>query len=252
MKLVDTHCHIHEENYQLDQKEVIKTALEHNVDKLICVGTDEKTSQMAVDFVQDKDNCWATVGLHPHDAKLGELAFEEIKRLAKKPKVVGIGECGLDYFYNYSDKTDQIKAIEFQMQLALDHNLPMSFHVREAFDDFWPIFDNFRGLRGVVHSFTADKMVLDQLLKRDLFVGLNGIMTFTKDEAQLSAARAIPLEKLLLETDAPFLTPKPYRGKINEPKNILLIAEFLAKQRGESLAEVAQATSDNVTLLFGI
>lgn len=252
MELIDTHCHIHDADYKIEPDIAINNALKNGVTKLICVGTDVNTSKQAIDFVQNKPNTWATIGLHPHDAKLGQSAFDALKKMVNSPKVVGIGECGLDYYYNYSDKKDQFKALEFQMQLALDNNLPMAFHVRDAFDDFWPIFDNFKGLRGVVHSFTATTHELDQVLTRNLLVGLNGIMTFTKDLQQLQMAKAVPLKALVLETDAPYLTPKPIRGTINEPKNIKLIAEYLADLRGEDLNSLCRATTLNASRMFGL
>lgn len=252
MQLIDTHCHIHEADYKVPKDQVLQNAAQAGVIKMICVGTDEKTSLEAVNYVQDKDNCWASIGLHPHDAKLGQSAFDDINALLPNKKIVGVGECGLDYYYNHSDKKDQFKALEFQMQLALDNNLPMIFHVRDAFDDFWPIFDNFKGLNGVVHSFTATSKELEAILTRNLYVGLNGIMTFTKDEEQLKAAKNVPLESLMLETDAPFLTPHPLRGTINEPKNVKLTARFLADLRGEELSQLASATTENANSLFGI
>ena len=128
----------------------------------------------------------------------------------------------------------------------------MIFHVREAFEDFWPIFDEFKGVRGVIHSFTATQKELDDILSRGLYVGLNGIMTFTKQDAQLAAAKAVPLDRLVLETDAPFLTPAPYRGTICEPKHVRITAEFLADLRGESLAAIADATTHNARKLFDL
>jgi TatD DNase family protein len=252
MQFIDTHCHIHEDSYAFDADETIARARAAGVEKLIVVGTSTNDSADTVAFAQKRENVWASIGLHPHDAKLGQDAFEGLARLADLPKIVAIGECGLDYFYNHSPKNEQIAALEFQMQLAKDHNLPMIFHVRDAFEDFWPIFDRFEGLLGVVHSFTATNAELGQILSRGLYVGLNGIMTFTKDEKQLAAAKAIPLDKLLLETDAPFLTPVPVRGTVNEPKNVVLTAEFLSSLRGESLSEIARATSQNAQNLFGI
>lgn len=252
LEYIDSHCHIHDESYGLDLERVFGGANEAGVRSMICIGTDESTSQKAVDFAKQHENCWATVGLHPHDAKLGEDTFEIITQLATEKKVVGIGECGLDYFYEYSPKKDQKLALEYQLQLALSYNLPVSFHVREAFEDFWPIFDNFTGLRGVLHSFTATQIEMEEALKRDLYLGFNGIMTFTKDEEQLLVAKTAPIERILLETDAPYLTPKPYRGKMNEPKNVAIVAEFLAKLRGENLEEFALKTSRNTTHLFGI
>lgn len=252
MEFVDTHCHIHANDYTLAADEVIAAAHKAGVTKMICVGTDEHDSQQAVAFVQDKPNMWASVGLHPHDAKLGQEAFAALAELVTKPKVVAIGECGLDYYYNHSAKEDQIAALRFQIELALAHDLPMIFHVRDAFDDFWPIFDSYQGVRGAVHSFTATEADLTEVLKRGLYVGINGIMTFSKNDAQLAAAKAVPLDKLVLETDAPFLTPTPLRGKINEPKNVVLTAEFLSTLRGESLEELAAASTNNAETIFNL
>ena len=252
MKFIDTHCHIHDSEYKLDVSDVISNASEFGVTKMICVGTDEQTSAQAVEFVKNKENIWASVGLHPHDASLGDEATEEIQRLSKLPKVVAIGECGLDYFYNHSTKEDQATALHRQIEIALEANLPMIFHIRDAFEDFWPIFDSYKGIKGVVHSFTATTKELEQALRRGLYIGLNGIMTFTKDQSQLQAAKTVPLDSLLLETDAPFLTPVPFRGKINEPKNVVLTAEFLSELRKEDLGELADATTKNAEKLFGI
>nr|MCU0667186.1 TatD family hydrolase [Patescibacteria group bacterium] len=248
----DTHCHIHEKEYAMPKDEVRAKADEAGVTRVICVGTDIKTSKEAIDYADITPKTWATMGLHPHDAKLGSGALKQLANLLPNKNVVAIGECGLDYYYNHSPKGDQIKALEFQMQLAIDNNLPMSFHIRDAFDDFWPIFDRFRGLRGVVHSFTATTKELDQSLSRGLYIGLNGIMTFTKQQDQLESAKLVPLDRLVLETDAPYLTPKPHRGRINEPKHILLIADFLAKLKGEQLDNIALATTKNTCQLFGI
>lgn len=252
LKLIDSHCHIHEATYKLPAKQAISNAIMAGVTKMICVGTDADTTIEAVNFAQDQPGIWASVGLHPHESKLGADALKVISQQSTRPKVVAVGECGLDYYYNHSDKKEQFTALEHQMQLALDLKLPMIFHVREAFEDFWSIYDNFSGIRGVVHSFTATTKELERALSRNLYIGLNGIMTFTKDQNQLEAAMAVPINKLMLETDAPFLTPAPLRGKINEPKNVRLTAEFLSRIRGEKLSELARATTINAEALFGI
>jgi TatD DNase family protein len=193
--------------------------------------------------------------LHPHEGaeyvSQPEL-IEEFKSLATQPKVVAIGETGLDFYYDHSPKQDQLALLRVQLELAQKHDLPLIFHVREAFDEFWPIYDEYKGLKGVIHSFTSNQADLDEILKRGLYVGLNGITTFTKNPEQLAAAKAVPLSKLLLETDAPFLTPTPFRGKICEPKHVRVTAEFLAKLRGESLEQIARATTQNAKTLFGL
>jgi len=142
--------------------------------------------------------------------------------------------------------------LKFQIELAIEHNLPLIFHVREAFDDFWPILDEYESIRGVLHSYTDTQANLDKALERGLYIGVNGIATFAKSQSQLDVYRAVPLQKLLLETDAPFLTPTPYRGTINQPKRVGTIAEFVASLRGESLEQLAAATTQNAHDLFGI
>lgn len=252
MKLFDSHCHIHDEQYEFDIPEVLSRAKSAGVEGMVCIGTSAIDSQNAVNFVLDKPNCFATVGLHPHEATLGEDDFEVLAQLVNHPKVVGIGEFGLDYYYENSPKEDQIKALRYQLELAVTSNKPCVFHIRDAFEDFWPIFDEYTGIRGVVHSFTATKKELNEALKRDLYISLNGIMTFTKNEEQLEAAKAVPLEKLILETDAPYLTPTPLRGKINEPSYVEHVAEFLSRLREESKETLSEVTTGNALSLFGI
>jgi len=250
MGLIDTHCHIHMANYQLAPDAVIQSAGAAGVEQMICVGTDAADSQRAVAFVADKPSCRASVGLHPHDAKSGPKSLKLIAALAARPKVVAIGECGLDYYYQHSPKNEQETALRNQIELALKHKLPLIFHIRSAFADFWPIFDSYSGVRGVVHSFSAGLTELEQILSRGLMVGLNGIMTFSSDQDQLTAARAVPLDRLVLETDAPFLTPVPHRGKVNEPRYVALVAEFLANLRQEAVEDVQKSTTKNAAELF--
>lgn len=272
MHFVDTHCHIHEAQYGLpsahgvtskweqggkpNADDMISDAKSLGVDKLICVGTTVRDSELAVQFAQARQDVWASIGIHPHEAQEHVNDADKMQKfgnlLVDSHKVVAIGECGLDYFYEHSPKKEQVKLLELQLQLAEDHNLPVIFHVREAFDEFWPILANFGGLKGVLHSYTDSTANLDKALSNGLYIGLNGIMTFTKQSDQLDMAKAVPLSSLVLETDAPFLTPTPDRGKICQPKHVVTTAEFLAKLRGEGLAELAEMTTQNATKLFGI
>ncbi len=270
MELVDTHCHIQSAGLKIGEKgtrqlwakapeltadRIVANAVEAGVTRLLCVGCDLEDSQLAVDFVRDRPGCWATVGIHPHEAQhfAGQAdVLADFARLATQPKVVAVGECGLDFYYEHSPRPAQVEVLKFQIELALKHDLPLIFHVREAFDDFWPIFDQYQGLRGVLHSFTDTAENLGKALDRGLYIGVNGIATFTKNPENLTVFQKIPLEKLLLETDAPFLTPVPYRGTINEPKRVGSIAEFIAGLRGESREDLAAATTSNARKLFGI
>lgn len=249
--LVDTHCHIHEPSYSLNSDEVLARAQSVRVEKFICVGTNELSSRQAVEFAAGRRGVFASIGVHPHDTKEG---WGEIEKLAaaNPDKLVAVGEIGLDYFYTHSPRETQIRALEEQLNIAQKHNLPVIFHVREAFDDFWPIFDNFSGLQGVLHSFTDNEKNMDAGLKRGLFIGVNGISTFTKDQMQQQMFARVPLERMLLETDAPFLTPAPFRGTINEPAYIRRIAEHHAEGRGLSFDEVAAVTTANALALFAI
>lgn len=269
LELVDTHCHIQSAGTDDGERStrekwskagltadgMITKAAQYGVTRLICVGCDVADSQLAVDFVQDRERAWASVGIHPHEAKryIGDneelAAFAE---LATASKVVAIGECGLDYFYVHSPEKDQAAILRYQIELAIKHDLPMIFHVREAFDDFWPIFDSYQNIRGVLHSFTDSSANMEKAVERGLYIGVNGIATFTKDEKQREMYKNIPLSSILLETDAPFLTPSPYRGTICEPYHISVVAEFLGGLRQEPLKDLARVTSENALNLFRI
>ena len=245
--LIDTHCHIHE-SYELPLNEVFERAVEAEVLEYICVGTSELSSKQAIEFADNTPAAYAAIGVHPHDTKDGH---DEIAKLAgTSSKIVAVGEVGLDYFYTHSDRETQLQALEAQIQVAQEYNLPIIFHVREAFDDFWPIFDKYPAIRGELHSFTDSADNLAKALARGLYIGVNGISTFTKDETQKDTFDSIPLNRLLLETDAPFLTPAPLRGKVNEPAYVKLVAQYHADRRGISLEEISDATTANARTLF--
>jgi len=271
--LFDSHCHIQSAGSpggesstrelwakadMINPSDIISRANQAGVTRLVCVGCDLEDSKLAVKFAQRHENCWATIGVHPHEAEgyLSQTAQSALEGLARESKVVAIGECGLDYFYNHSSAQAQEEVLRLQIELARKHDLPLVFHVREAFDDFWRIFEGYMSadhpLRGVLHSFTDTGSNLERALGHGLFIGVNGIATFTKNAEQLEMYRTVPLEHLLLETDAPFLTPHPYRGKVCEPYHIRTIAEFLAKLRGETIESVAEATTHNARQLFKV
>jgi TatD DNase family protein len=270
MELVDTHCHIQSAGLDEGEKstrelwakapeltgdKLVANAVEAGVTRLLCVGCDLEDSKLAINFAGKHENCWATIGLHPHEAQhfaSQPALLKEFSGLAAQPRVVAVGECGFDFYYNHSPKEAQIEVLKFQIELALEHDLPLVFHVRDAFDDFWPIFDSYSGIRGVLHSFTDTAENLNKAMERNLYIGVNGIATFAKNPAQLDVYRAIPLSNLLLETDAPFLTPTPYRGTINEPKRVKTVADFVADLRGESRETVSAVTTSNAQTLFGI
>jgi TatD DNase family protein len=270
VRLFDTHCHIQESFKDNDPndlthakwaklgnltpEELVARAQEVGVSQMICVGCALDDSERAIAVARANPQAVrASIGIHPHEAAK-HLAdpgcLTTFAALAAQPEVVAVGECGLDYYYENSPREAQAKILRFQIELALQYDLPMIFHVRDAFADFWPIFDEYEGIRGVIHSFTATEKELAQALERGLYIGLNGIMTFTKDQAQLAAAKAIPLERMVLETDAPYLTPASQRGTICEPKHVRETAEFLASLRGETLEVLSKGTTQNAQMLF--
>ena len=252
-EFVDTHCHVQISDYELDTDAVIADAISDGVTRMICVGCTLQDSKHAIELAAKHRSVWASIGIHPHEAKLyveDNKALQEFRGLALRDRVVAIGEIGLDYHYNHSIPEEQEQILRFQLSMAEEYDLPVIFHVREAFDDFFAILDDYQGIRGVIHSFTGTEAELDEILVRGLYVGQNGIMTFTKDQKQLMVAKKVPLDKLLLETDAPFLTPAPFRGTICQPKHVVTTAEFLANLRDESLEKLAAATTQNAKALF--
>lgn len=265
MTFTDTHCHIHESDYEDPEGAYIR-AMEAGIARLLCVGTDEHTSQEAVEFVSGRDNTWASVGLHPHDASNGVNAVGILEELIKKDrvdrtgKIVAVGECGLDYFYDNSPRQQQIEMLRAQLDLASRYDVPVIFHVRDAknsedssvWTDFWPIFDSFKGLRGVLHSFTDNMSNLSEGLSRGLLVGVNGIATFAGNDQQQEMYASIPLESLVLETDAPFLTPVPHRGTANEPAYITHIAQYISQKKNIPFDELSEVTERNAKRLFDI
>ena len=247
--LVDTHCHIFWNDYGLDVNDVIERAHKNGVDKIICVGTDEETSIQAIKFAAEHDEVYATVGIHPHYANAGIGNLEDIIK-KNRNSIVAIGEIGLDYVRSQSSRQDQIELLHTQIKLALDYDLPIIFHVREAFDDFWPLFDKFHGIRGVLHSFTDSQENLKKTLDRGLYIGVNGYSTFIKDEAKKAMFSIIPVDKMILETDAPYLTPVPFRGNVNESAFVKNIAEFQAVNHQISFEEIAKITTANANAIF--
>lgn len=262
LQIVDTHCHVHEESYP-DALESIQEAQEQGIKAFICVGTDLESSKKAVEFAKEhKDKgAYASIGIHPHEAvsekieaNLSQELWAEMTQLAKEPEVVAIGEFGFDFFYHKADEL-----LENQKALALKHlelaqavDKPLILHIREAFEPFFEVIKDFPDLCGVIHSFSDSPEKLKKVLAlpNNFYIGLNGIMTFSKNPQQLQSAQNVPLDRLVLETDSPYLTPVPLRGKMNSIKNTLLVAEFLSNLRGEDIKELAEATTANSKKLF--
>ncbi len=264
IQIIDTHCHIHEADYP-DALQTIKDAQKHGIIAFICVGTDLQSSKAAVEFAKKykKYGAHAAIGIHPHEAtpqkldlNLSQQTWQQLAELAKQPEVVAIGEFGFDFFYHKeaAARANQTKLAQKHLELAAKFNLPLILHIREAFDPFLEIIKDFPNLKGVVHSFSDTPAKLNSILElpNNFYIGLNGIMTFSKSPQQLESAKLIPLGRLVLETDAPYLTPPPFRGKINTISNTQIIAEFLSDLRDEDLEHFCATTTKNAKLLFQI
>ncbi len=248
---VDTHAHIHFSNYLGQVDKVLHRAAEAEVKKIITVGVNVSDSQKAVEMAATYENVWGAVGIHPHEASEIDQGIKYINDLAGRRKVVAIGECGLDFFKNYSSEEDQERALRRQVELAEVLKLPVIFHVRDAFEKFFRIMKDYK-VDGVVHSYTADTKTMHQIVETGWMVALNGIMTFSKDEGHKELIKQIPDTHLLLETDCPFLSPAGYRGKQNEPAKVVDIGNYIAEIRGCKVEELAYATTKNAERLFGI
>lgn len=248
---VDTHAHLHFSDYTGKVDAVLHLADESDVKKIITVGINCADSQKAVELAATYENVWATVGVHPHEAAEIDQSLSYIKDLASRRRVVAIGECGLDFYKNYSSEEDQENALRKQVDLAQELDLPVVFHVRDAFEEFFKIMKDY-DVKGVVHSYTADVATMQQIIERGWMVALNGIMTFSKDEAHKDLIMQIPETHLLLETDCPFLSPAGFRGKQNEPARVSDIGAYIAEVRGSTIEQLASSTTKNAERLFGI
>lgn len=260
--LIDTHCHIQDEDYSIDSNIVMENALNSGVSRAVVVGTDLESSRRGIEFAEKysnitgtKSEAYAVIGVHPSNANLDYQDLESIYEntpISLRKRIIGVGEIGLDYHYAEQSKKQQIEALEWQIDFALRRNLSIEFHVRDAFDDFWAVLNNFKVKNADIHSFTDSPKNAEEALARGYYIGLNGISTFTKINWQRDLYTSLPMGSILFETDAPFLTPAPFRGKINEPARIKQIAEYHANARGVSLDEIAEITSQNFKMLFNV
>ena len=253
----DAHCHL-QEQFLGDEETTAKLldtltrTFEGGVDRVIVIGTDATTSAQALEItsVEGPVDIYATVGLHPHDARQD---IEPVLALARRghPKLVGIGECGLDYYYEHSPRADQRRAFATQIALAHELDLALVIHARDAFDDLFDVLAS-EGVpeRTVVHCFTGTTEDAQACLALGCDISISGVVTFKNAELLRDAVRSVPLERLHVETDSPFLAPVPYRGKANEPAFVTVVGEFVAELRGESFVEVREATRANTARLF--
>ena len=255
--LIDSHAHIQGKEYAGEQDAVIGRAREAGVEKIIAVGGagDMSSNFEAITLADSFANVYATVGMHPHDAKdVGADELRRLRALTSHPKAIAVGETGLDYYYNHSPHDVQRRVFTHFIQMARDTGLPIVVHERDAARDAAELLrtEGAGELRGVIHCFTGSYEAACTYLDLGFYVSFTGIITFKNADPLRDVVRKVPLERMLVETDSPFLTPVPHRGKRNEPAYVRFVAETIATLKGLSLAEVARVTSDNAQALFMI
>ncbi len=259
MELIDTHCHLDYDFAPKTQAEIVKEALDAGVSQLITIATDVPSLEKMAKISALYPMVFHTLGIHPHDSKtLEDSHLEQIKKAATHPRCLGIGEIGLDYHYDHSPREVQKTVLKKQLDLALEVRLPIVIHSRDAEEDLLILLSAYvRGLPkgavpGVIHCFTGTKGFGEACLALGFYISFSGILTFKKAEDLHKAAHAFPLERLVVETDAPFLAPIPFRGQKCEPSMVKLTAQKLAEIKGVSLTEVARVTTENAKRLFGL
>ncbi|MBD3184232.1 YchF/TatD family DNA exonuclease [Candidatus Poribacteria bacterium] len=252
--LVDTHAHLQMKDYKKDLDEVIKRASSYGVDNIINASFDLPSSRKAIELTEKYDNIFASVGIHPHDAKmLNDEALAELRRMAENPKVVAIGETGLDYYRDLSPRPVQKKAFEKHIQMALEMDMPIIIHNRDAHKDTLEMLDTYSdSLKGVMHCFSGDVDFADKCIKLGLYVSFAGPVTYPKSDELRRVAAFVPEDSFFLETDCPFLAPQFRRGKRNEPAYVKSIAQKVAEVRRMSFEEVAKIATQNAESLFGV
>jgi TatD DNase family protein len=255
--LIDSHAHIQGKEYAGEAEAVIARAREVGVEKIIAVGGagDMSSNTEAIALAARFENVFATVGMHPHDAKdVGANELQSLKELAASPKVVAVGETGLDYYYSHSPHDVQRRVFSQFIHMARDTDLPIVVHERDAARDAAELLrrEGSAKLRGVIHCFTGDYKAACAYLDLGFYLSFTGIITFKNAEPLREVVRKVPLERMFVETDSPYLTPVPHRGKRNEPAYVRFVAETIAKVKGVELDEVARLTTASVKSLFSI
>jgi TatD DNase family protein len=248
VRLVDSHTHLDDAQFDVDRAAVIERARAAGVERMLAIGTGggPPDVEAGVRLAGECSFLLATVGVHPHDAaKASEAIFERLRALAAHPKVVAIGEIGLDYHYDFSPREVQRAVFARQLSLAAEAALPVIIHTREAWQDTREILQREWSGAGIMHCFTGDAAQARQALDAGFHLAFGGVLTFPKAESVREAARITPADRLLIETDCPYLAPVPHRGKRNEPAFVLETARRLGEVRGQPVEEIAELTAEN-------
>ncbi len=251
MKLIDTHCHINLKDFNEDFGDVIER-IETRLESVINVGFDLKSSEESVKLSNKYESIYATVGIHPHDASTYDgFAEARLRELAKNPKVLAIGEIGLDYYRNLSPKEIQKEVFKKQIELALEIGKPVVIHCRDAYEDTINILKEYKNIKGIMHSYSGSYETAKILMDRFYF-SISGPVTFKNAVTLREMVEKLPIEKILVETDSPYLTPEPFRGKRNEPCYVEYVAKMVAEIKGISYDEIIKITNENTKKAFGM
>ena len=247
--LIDTHSHIYYDKYNNDFNEVLDRANDRGVKKIICVGTDLESSIKSLEISNKYENIYCAIGYHPHESSKAEKGYlNEIEKMSKENKVVAIGETGLDYYYNYSDSNTQKKRFIEQIELANSLKLPVIIHNRDSDDDLYNILKKYHP-KGVIHCFSSTTDYAIKILKLGILLSFTGIITF-KNSTLGDVIEQINLSNIMVETDSPYLTPEPHRGKRNEPSYVYYVAKKIAEIKNVPIEEVINRTTKNALDLF--
>jgi TatD DNase family protein len=251
--ITDTHAHLFWESYREDFEEVLSRARAANVRRMVIVGTDVATSRAAFETCSRAADLYPTAGIHPHDAKdSGEEARAEIARLCRRDECVAIGETGLDFFKMHSPPEAQRENFRWHLELAREIGKPVVVHCRDAHEGTVELLRSVPGVRGVMHCYTLGARELPAYLDLGFYISFSGVVTYPRNVENREAARAVPLDRILFETDSPFLAPQGQRGRRNEPAFVRAVVEAVAQVRGEDPALLADRSSRNAARLFGL
>jgi len=251
--ITDTHAHLYWKSFDADRAEVLARARAAGVERIVVVGTDVATSRAAFELCAGGSGLFPTAGIHPHDAaSADDAAREAIRELCSREECVAVGETGLDFFKEFSPREAQRACFRWQLELARELDKPVVVHSRDAHEATVELLRSVPGVRGVMHCYTMGAAELPAYLELGFFVSFSGVVTYPKNEANREAAREVPLERLVVETDCPYLAPQGRRGQRNEPAFVLGVLEELARVRGVALESLAEASSANAARLFGL
>ena len=253
MALIDTHAHLTDEAFDDDRLFIIRDLSNFNVKAVINPGCNVKDSKMAVELAEEFDNFYAQVGIHPEEvSRMGESDLEIIEKLAQNPKVVAIGEIGLDYYWRDDNKDEQKEVFIKQLEMARRLDLPVVVHTRDVGEDAYEILKDFTDLKVQIHCFSEGLDLLDKYMDLGFYISIGGVVTFSNGENEKLAASHVDINRLMLETDSPYLTPEPYRGLRNDPRKVIEVAREIAKLRGMKLKKLEKKTSKNAEEFFGL